>query len=83
MPGITIALPDDLKDWIDEKTQSGEFSDSGAYVSDLIRRDRERSEKIAAMQSAVDAGLASGVGDRTAEDLFETARRRVQTARGA
>ncbi len=80
MSTITIAIPDNLTEWISRKTQSGEYADSSEYVSDLIRRDQERSAKIAAMQTAVNAGLASGVGDRTAGELFEAARQQARTA---
>lgn len=82
MSTITIAIPDNLTEWISRKTQSGEYADSSDYVSDLIRRDQERSGKIAAIQTAVTDGLASGVGERTADELFETARQRARTAGG-
>lgn len=72
---ITIALPDDLKDWVSRKAESGEYANPSDYVSGLIRRDQERAAKISAMQTAVDAGLASGVGNRTADELFEIAKR--------
>ena len=78
MSEITIALPDDLQDWISRKTESGEYADPSDYVSGLIRQDQERALKIAAMQMAVDAGLASGVGYRTADQLFEAARQKVK-----
>jgi antitoxin ParD1/3/4 len=74
MSEITIALPDDLKDWVSRKTESGEYADPSDYVSGLIRRDQERTTKILAMQTAVEAGLASGVGNRTADQLFEAAK---------
>jgi len=44
-------------------------------VLDLIRRDQERGEKIAAMQRLVDEGLQSGIGDRSQEALFASAQR--------
>ncbi len=78
MSEITIALPDDLKDWLSKKTESGEYADPSDYVSGLIRRDQDRAAKIAAMQTAVDAGLASGVGNRTADQLFEAARQKAK-----
>ena len=82
MSEITIAISENLREWISRKTQSGEYADSSDYVSDLIRRDQERSAKIAAMQTAVNAGLASGTGHRTADELFETARQQARTAGG-
>ncbi len=77
MQGITIAIPDDLKDWVSRKTESGEYADPSDYVSGLIRQDQERAAKIEAMQKAVDAGLASGVGNRTADQLFQAAKQKA------
>lgn len=77
MQGITIAIPDDLKDWVSRKTESGEYADPSDYVSGLIRQDQERAAKIEAMQKAVDAGLTSGVGNRTADQLFQAAKQKA------
>ncbi len=83
MSEIIIALPDHLKDWVDRQTATGQFLDATTYVTQLIRRDQQRSAKITAMQAAVEAGLASGIGVRTADDLFEVARDQGRTVRGA
>lgn len=45
----------------------------------MIGNDKERSEKIAIMQRFVDEGLASGVGSKSKEALFEEARIRLGT----
>lgn len=42
-------------------------------VRDLIRRDQERNDKIAAMQRFVDEGLETGVGTRSRDALFAAA----------
>ncbi|EBX4817026.1 type II toxin-antitoxin system ParD family antitoxin, partial [Salmonella enterica subsp. enterica serovar Newport] len=43
------------------------------YMRDLIRKDQERSDKIAAMQRKVDEALESGMGHSSADALFEKA----------
>lgn len=45
----------------------------------MIDKDEERSEKIAIMQRFVDEGLASGVGSKSKDALFEEARIRLGT----
>ena len=45
--------------------------------ADLIRRDQTRNDKIAAMQSFVEAGLQSGVGIRSKDELFAEAMARA------
>lgn len=52
------------------------------YVLDLIRKDQERSNKIAAMQRHADEGLQSGLGSRSKEELFEGALTRTAAPRG-
>lgn len=78
MATVNVFLPDRMKDWAEEQARSGRYSNVSDYVRDLIRRDQERSDKIAVMQGLVDEGLASGIGDRTASALFDEATKRVQ-----
>jgi len=60
MGTMNISLPDPMKTWVEEQAKTGRYANSSDYVRDLIRRDRVRSEAIAEIQFAVDAGLASG-----------------------
>jgi len=46
-------------------------------MPDLIHKDEERSEKVAAMQRFVDEGLESGTGRKTKDELFQIARARI------
>jgi len=73
MATMNVSLPDQMKDWAEDQARSGRYSNVSDYVRDLIRRDQERSDKIAAMQRPVDEGLASGIGERSAFDLFDEA----------
>jgi len=77
MATIKVTLPEPVKEWADSRAQSGSFSSTADYVRDLIERDREHHERIAAVQRLVDEGLASGISNSGRDDLFETARRRV------
>ncbi|CDX25418.1 Antitoxin ParD4 (fragment) [Mesorhizobium sp. ORS 3324] len=52
------------------------------YVRDLVRKDQERNDKIAAVQSFVDEGLKSGVGRRSKDELFAEAVNRTKALRG-
>jgi antitoxin ParD1/3/4 len=62
MATMDISLPDRMKDWVEAQASTGRYSNASDYVRDLIRRDQERNDKIAAMQNFVDEGLANGVG---------------------
>lgn len=73
MATMNVSLPDPMKDWVEAQARSGRYANASDYVRDLIRRDQERNDKIAAMQRRVDEGLKSGVGDRTKDELFAAA----------
>lgn len=73
MATMNVSLPDAMKDWVDGLMNAGRYSSASDYVRDLIRKDQERADKIAAIQKLVDEGLASGVSGRTVEEIFDDA----------
>ncbi|CUX29920.1 Antitoxin ParD4 [Agrobacterium deltaense Zutra 3/1] len=76
MATMNISLPAPMKEWVEAQSRTGRYSNASDYVRDLIRKDQERGEKIAAMQRFVDEGLQSGVGNRSQEALFAEAEAR-------
>lgn len=60
MATMNVSLPEQMKFWVEQQSDSGRFANSSDYVRDLIRRDQERNVVIAELQSAIDAGLNSG-----------------------
>jgi len=79
MGTMNISLPDPMKSWVEEQTQSGRYANSSDYVRDLIRRDRNRQEAIAEIQGAIDVGVASGPAKPLDLEAFK-ARMRAQHA---
>ena len=77
MATMNVSLPDAMKDWVEAQARTGRYSNASDYVRDLIRRDQTRNDKIAAMQSFVVAGLQSGVGIRSKDELFAEAMARA------
>lgn len=82
MATMNVSLPDAMKDWVEGQAETGRYSNSSDYVRDLIRRDQERADKIAAMQALVTDALASGVSERSMDEIVAEARRKA-IARGA
>ncbi len=74
MATMNVSLPDPMKEWVEAQARTGRYSNASDYVRDLIRRDQERSDKIAAMQRFVDEGLASGISDRSMDEILADAR---------
>jgi antitoxin ParD1/3/4 len=81
MATMNISLPDPMKHWIEEQAQSGRYSNVSDYVRDLIRREQERSDKIANMQRLVDEARASGISDETMADIRARAVRQAELNR--
>ncbi len=83
MATMNVSLPDPMKEWVEAQARTGRYANASDYVRDLIRRDQQRIDKIAAMQLFVDEGLASDVGSRSKDELFSAAVSRVEATRGA
>lgn len=75
MATMNVSLPDDMKNWVEDQTQTGRYSNASDYVRDLIRKDQDRVEKIAQMQMAINEGLKSGISKKSMNDVLKQARR--------
>lgn len=64
MAQMNISITEALKSWAEARVAEGSYSSTSDYVRDLVRRDREYTEKLKALQAAIDAGRASGVSER-------------------
>ena len=60
MATMNISLPDPMRDWVQTQIETGKYASSSDYVRDLIRRDQEARDKIAALQAAITEGMNSG-----------------------
>ncbi|MBY6058536.1 type II toxin-antitoxin system ParD family antitoxin [Leisingera daeponensis] len=76
MATMNVSLPDQMKTWVEEQARAGTYANSSDYVRDLIRRDQARAAAIAELQSAIDAGLASGPAETLTAEGFKAAMRR-------
>ena len=82
METMNVSLPDPMKDWVEAQTETGRYANASDYVRDLIRRDQERNDNIAAMQRFVDDGLKSGIGNLSRDALFTEAVKRAGKSPG-
>jgi antitoxin ParD1/3/4 len=71
MATMNVSLPDKMKQWVEEQVETGRYGNSSDYVRDLVRRDQERAEAREKLQQMVDQALASGVSQKSPEELLE------------
>jgi antitoxin ParD1/3/4 len=76
MAEITIPLPQSLLEYAQEQIDAGCYSDVGDMVRDLLRRDQAALE---ALRTAIDEGDASGVSERSFDEIIEAARERARS----
>ena len=71
----TITLTDQQDEWIKSQISNGDYTNDSEYLRDLIRRDQN---KFRVLQTAVEKGLASGVSNRTVDEIWAEAERHYQ-----
>jgi antitoxin ParD1/3/4 len=81
MATMNVSLPDAMKAWVEAQSDTGRYANASDYVRDLIRRDQERLAKLGDLQRLIDDGLASGVSDRSEEDIRRLGRERLAALR--
>lgn len=85
MATMTVSLPDQMKDWIEDLTKQGEYSSSSDYVRDLVRRDRARRGQdmtLDNLRQLVADTRDSGVSARSIDEIFVEAKKIVQSRAG-
>ncbi|USQ96230.1 type II toxin-antitoxin system ParD family antitoxin [Caulobacter sp. RL271] len=82
MATMNVSLPDAMKAWVEEQAGTGRYSNASDYVRDLIRRDQERADKIAAMQRLIEEAEESGVSPRSMSEVLAAARLKAAERRG-
>jgi antitoxin ParD1/3/4 len=74
MATVSISLPDEMKEWLDERLKNSRYATADDYVRDLIRRDHD---KRAALVEALIEGEESGTSDRSVREIAGAARSKL------
>jgi antitoxin ParD1/3/4 len=56
---MSFALPESLRDYIDDRVRSGEYGNTSEYLRDLIRRDQQDQARRR-LRELIAEGLESG-----------------------
>ena len=78
----TITLSERQDAWVKARIESGDYTNDSEYFRDLIRRDQEQNAKFIALKQAIQAGLDSGVSERTVDDIWREAKQRHKAKNG-
>lgn len=75
MSRLTISMPDQMNSWVEAQIDSGRYGNVSEYFRDLVRRDQERRDvAVNELRALLDRSEASGLSDRSVEDIREAAR---------
>lgn len=70
MATLNISMPDEMRAFIESRVSTGEYQSASDYLRDLIRHDREETERL----------LVEGLESGTARPLdMATLRKKAQT----
>ena len=56
---MSFALPEPLRDFVDQRVRSGEYGNTSEYIRELIRRDQQEQAKKR-LRELIQEGLESG-----------------------
>ena len=60
---MSFALPESMREYIDQRVATGNYGNTSEYIRDLIRRDQEEQARQR-LRLLIEEGLASGQGRR-------------------
>ena len=65
---MSFALPDSMREYIDNRVAAGNYGNTSEYIRDLVRRDQEEQARKR-LRDLIEVGLESGAGrQRTPAD---------------
>ena len=76
MATTNVSLPSQMRNWVEQCARSGHYANASDYVRDLIRRDKERDGAFEQIQRMITEGMASGVSDKTVDDVWQRVKAR-------
>lgn len=78
---MSFALPEEMREYVDDRVRSGQFGNTSEYLRALIRRDQEE-QAVSELRRLIADGLASGDPRPLTEDRAASLRERALGADG-
>jgi antitoxin ParD1/3/4 len=70
MASMNVSVPDPMRDWVQDRVDSGQYASISDYVRDLIRRDQMQASEREALIAALTEGEQSGVSKRRVPEIL-------------
>jgi len=70
MASMNVSLPDPMRDWVQQRLDTGQYASVSDYVRDLIRRDQMQAEEQEALIAALVTGEKSGISKRRIPEIL-------------
>jgi len=70
MASMNISVPDSMREWVQQRIDTGQYASVSDYVRDLIRRDRAQADKHKALIAALIDGEQSGISTRRIPEIL-------------
>lgn len=80
MASMNVSLPDPMRDWVQNRLDSGKYASVSDYVRDLIRRDQETTDRRQMLVNALIEGEQSGISNRKVTDILAAIREEANGA---
>ena len=74
----SISFTEPHNEWLKAQITSGKYTSESEVVRDLIRQQQEREDKFFALKSAIQAGIDSGVSDKSVPDIMQEVEARLR-----
>ena len=73
---MSFALPESMREYIDERVRDGSYGNTSEYLRDLIRRDQQE-QAAERLRGLIADGLASGEGRKVTNRVIDDLRGRA------
>ncbi len=70
MASMNVSLPDPMRDWVQNRIDSGKYASVSDYVRDLIRHDQALADQKQALVEALIEGEKSGISSLKLPDIL-------------